>query len=272
MGSLVADDPPPRTSDPVWRAEFAAQCQGDAMAKTRRWAERRVQRLDHLGIDLEGEDAESLVQAALCAILAGTEPWDPSRYPLSGYVYQVVRSRTSKMASRGRPWTMPLDDMDEQAVTETLERDGASSVALPGDQLDAARALAETGALVLELRRLAGDDHDLQRVMSAMADGATTAADIVHATGLSRERYRATKGRLDRLVKRIPPELRAAAGYAPATAAPDARAAALRSRCHRPGVGPRTHGAAGRRSRSHRPPPAAWSEPFGTNIAHDDRD
>lgn len=270
MEPVATPKPAPPTSDPVWRAELAAQCQGDAMTRTRRWAERRVQRLDRLGIDLEGEDAESLVQAALYAILAGTEPWDPSRYSLAGYVYQIVRSRTSKMASRGKPSPTLLDDMDEQAITDALERDGMENAALPGDQLDAGRARAAAAALVHELRRLAGGDHDLQRVMSAMADGATTAADIVHATGLSRERCRATKGRLDRLVKRIPPELRAAAGYAPIGTAPDARTATLRSRCDRLGTGPRTYGEPSRRARSYGPPRAAWSAPLGKNIAHDD--
>jgi hypothetical protein len=259
-----------RTSDPGWRAQFAAQCRDDAMAKTRRWARRRVQWLDRLGMDLDGEDADSLVQAALVAILAGTEPWDPSRYSLAGYVYQIVRSRTSKMVARGRPPATLIDDMDEQAVTEALERDGADGVSPPNDQLDAIRARADAIALVLELRRLAGTDRDLHRVMSALADGATTAADIVHATGLSRERYRATKGRLDRLVKRIPRELRAAAGYEPLTEAPDSLAGASRSHCQRADAGPCSRRTSGRRSRQ--APRVTSSAPLGTSIAPGDRD
>jgi hypothetical protein len=211
-----------------------------------------------------------LEQAALCAILAGTEPWDPSRYSLAGYVYQIVRSRTSKMVARGRPPATLIDDMDEQAVTDALERDGAEGVSPPSDQLDASRARADAIALVLELRRLTGTDRDLHRVMSALADGATTAADIVHATGLSRERYRATKGRLDRLVKRIPLELRAAAGYAPVTEAPDSLAAASPSRCHHPAAGLRARWDTGRRSRH--APRVASSAPLGTTIAPDDCD
>jgi hypothetical protein len=269
-GEIATCEPSSRTSDPGWRAQFAAQCRDDAMEKTRRWARRRVQWLARLGMDLDGEDADSLVQTALCAILAGTEPWEPSRYALAGYVYQIVRSRTSKMVARGRPPATLIDDMDEQAVTEALERDGAEGVSPPSDQLDARRARADAIALVLALRRLAGTDRDLHRVMSALADGATTAADIVHATGLSRERYRAAKGRLDRLVKRIPLELRAAAGYAPVTEAPDSLAAASPSHCQHRALGLRTRRATGRRSRQ--APRGASSAPLGTSIATDDRD
>jgi hypothetical protein len=269
-GEIATCEPSSRTSDPAWRAQFVAQCRDEAMEKTRRWARRRVQWLDRLGVELDGEDADSLVQTALCAILAGTEPWDPSRYPLAGYVYQIVRSRTSKMVARGRPPVTLIDDMDEQAVTEALERDGAEAAAPPSDQLDAIRARADAVALVLELRRLAGTDRDLHRVMTALADGATTAADIVHATGLSRERCRATKGRLDRLVKRTPRELRAAAGYERLTEAPDSLAGASRSHCHHPDAGPCSRRTSGRRSRQ--APRVTSSAPLGTSIAPDDRD
>lgn len=200
------------------------------MARTRRWTERRVERLDRLGVDLQGEDAESLVQAAFCAILEGEEPWDPERYPLAGYVYQVVRSRTSKMASRGRPSPMALEDLDEQQISEALERDGAEGEALPSDQLDRARARDEAATLVLELRRLCAGDPDVQRVIDALSDGAASAADIAYAAGFSRERYRAARGRLDRLIKRIPSEGLAATESRPAAMTHTRRSPARRCR------------------------------------------
>ena len=81
------------------------------MATTRRWTERRVRRLASSSLDLDGEDADSLIQSALCAVLAGYEPWDPARYTLGRYVFQIMCVRLWRMTGpRGRVGAVPFDD------------------------------------------------------------------------------------------------------------------------------------------------------------------
>jgi hypothetical protein len=245
--------------DPVWRARFAAQCDDDAMATTRAWTARRMRRLASSGLDLEGEDADSLVQAALCAVLAGDEPWDPARYTLGGYVFQIVRARLWRMTGpRGRVAAVRFDDLDHDAASEACERGQSAAVPSPEDAIDASRAAAADRAVVDELRRLAADDPDVQRTMNALADGARTPAEIVGETGLTRRCYRAARARLDRLAKRLPSDLCAQAGHrvplagaeTPPTSAPaacgrrpTARPAAHRVRRARPPRAGRAHGA-----------------------------
>jgi hypothetical protein len=224
--------------DPVWRAQFAAQCQDAAMATTRAWTERRMRRLAGSGMDLDGEDADSLIQAALCAVLAGEEPWDPARYTLGGYVFQIVRARLWRMTGpRGRVAPLDFDDLDDDTASEACERGQGATVASPEDALDAGRNAAANLAVVDELHRLAADDRDVLRVMSALADGARTPAEIVRDTGLSRQSYRAARGRLDRLARRLPSDLCAQAGRAgpPAGAEVPTAPAPAACRWHRMG-------------------------------------
>lgn len=203
----------PGGADPVWRAHFAAQCDDAAMATTRAWTARRMRRLASSGLDLDGEDADSLVQAALCAVLAGDEPWDPARYTLGGYVFQIVRARLWRMTGpRGRVAAVHFDNLDDNTASEACERGRSVAVASPEDALDASRAAAADRALVDELRRLAADDPDVQRAINALADGARTPAEIVGDTGLTRRGYRAARARLDRLAKRLPSDLCTRAG------------------------------------------------------------
>jgi hypothetical protein len=226
-----ASEAPPRVPlPPAVRAVFDEQCHDDAIARTRLWAEKRVQWLFSIGVDLEGEDAGSLIQAALCDVLAGVEPWDPTRFSLGRYVFQIIRARTSKMATRGRPVPIALDDLDERTVDEALERDWTDGVAAADSLLDACRASEGTHRLLAMLRKLAVGDRDVQHVMRALAQG-SSGADLLHATGLTRGRYLAARRRLDRLAKRIPVALRAEAGFGPVPATPERAFGEARARC-----------------------------------------
>jgi hypothetical protein len=241
-GSAEERATPGGPDDPVWRAHFAAQCHDAAMTTTRAWTERRMRRLASSGLDLDGEDADSLVQSALCAVLAGDEPWDPARYTLGGYVFQIVRARLWRMTGpRGRVAAVRFDDLDDDTASEACGRGRSEAGASPEDALDASRAAAANRAMVDELRRLAADDPDVERAMNALADGARTPAEIVGDTGLTRRCYRAARARLDRLAKRLPSDLCARAGRRappagaelPTTPAP---AACGRRRTGRPAV------------------------------------
>jgi hypothetical protein len=255
LATRPAEQPatPGGPEDPVWRAHFAAQCDDSVMATTRAWTERRMRRLASSGLDLDGEDAGSLVQAALCAVLAGHEPWDPARYPLGGYVFQIVRARLWRMTGpRGRVAAVPFDDLDDDTASEACERGRSVAAASPEDALDASRAAAADRALVDELRRLAGDDPDVQRAMNALADGARTPAEIVADTGLTRRSYRAARARLDRLAKRLPSDLCVRAGRRAAPAGAELPTAPAPAVCGRRRTGsPVVH-----RVRRARPPGA----------------
>jgi hypothetical protein len=221
-------------ADPSWRVQFAAQCNDAARATTRAWAERRMRRLASSGLDLDGEDADSLIQAALCAVLAGDEPWDPARYTLGGYVFQIVRARLWRMTGpRGRAAAVPLDDLDDDTASEACARGRGTAVTSLEDAIDADRARAADRAVVDELRRCAADDRDVQRTIDALAEGARTPAEIMRDTGLSRQRYRAARARLERMAKRLPPDLCARAGRQTAPVGAELSTAPVRAPCDR---------------------------------------
>jgi hypothetical protein len=111
-----------------------------------------------------------------------------------------------------RAAAVPLEDLDDDTASEACARGRGTAVTSLEEAIDADRARAADRAVVDELRRCAADDRDVQRTIDALTEGARTPAETMRDTGLSRQRYRAARARLDRMATRLPPDRCARAG------------------------------------------------------------
>lgn len=206
---------PPTTAGAAenWPAQFREQYDAETRKTLAQFAASRTRWLAQNGIPVDSELAADLLQDAIVSTLSGATRWDPDAVPLVVHLHALTRSRTSKICSRRSVAATSLDGLDEETLCQALERDWTDGPLTPEDQLDQQRRGAAAGELVRALRGLARGDHDVQRLLTALHQGATTAADLLHATRLSRNQLTDAQRRLETLVMRVPADLRRAAGY-----------------------------------------------------------
>ncbi|MBP6627867.1 MAG: hypothetical protein KA297_00460 [Kofleriaceae bacterium] len=174
----------------------------------RQWAKlprRAGRRVDHLY-------ARELVQDALADTWSGTLRWDPARRSLLHHVRNAIRWRAWNDARHARrfqhvPWNTAAND-EASARIEVEVHDATNT------QTDAG-PLILVGLIVTlaaELRRLATGDDEANAILDCWAEGVVERDEVMARTHLSAAQYKAARRRLLYLVKRLPPELREAAG------------------------------------------------------------
>jgi hypothetical protein len=196
-----------------WRDAFQAQCTKELMKIAKRHAERRARKLRQAGGRVDDDYLRSLVQDVLGDTTMGILCWDPCTESLEDHVMDAIATRVHHDVVRARRFPhASIDDADPDTARATLAAADAALLAVH-DASPATVRLSEDS--LGELCEMVTSDEDLQRVLGALAMGATCKDDILFVTGMSDAEYRAARHRLDRLLPRLPRHARPSASLPP---------------------------------------------------------
>ena len=192
---------------PEWMAAFEKQSVA-ALTNVDRYANLRALSVRKLGGVVIGKE---LVLDALGDTLMGTLPWDPARVSLTRHVRDAVGMRVKDQIRRlGRLRHLPMvGDLDSGDGLDLVE--GAASRRVAQDDADAAAQLAvrATAASVMAaMRRLAGDDVIVLRILEAMTAGFFERGEIIEITAMSSAEYDNGRRRMVRLSDQLPEGVR----------------------------------------------------------------
>ena len=192
---------------PEWMAAFEKQSAA-ALTNVDRYANLRALSVRKLGGVVIGKE---LVLDALGDTLMGTLPWDPARVSLTRHVRDAVGMRVKDQIRRlGRLRHLPMvGDLDSGDGLDLVE--GAASRRVAQDDADAAAQLAmrATAASVMAaMRRLAGDDVIVLRILEAMTAGFFERGEIIEITAMSSAEYDNGRRRMVRLSDQLPEGVR----------------------------------------------------------------
>lgn len=149
--------------------------------------------------------AEDLVNGIVCDTLAGVLTWDPDRVSLEKHFYDAIKSR-SRHAYRRALKHSSIDRVSKSelerclGVERIVEQPEASL-----QRQDLSRIKEE---VVSAVRALAGPDFEVLLLLEAYEQQIVRPRDLRQFTQLSQPRLRAARKRLDRLVQKLPRELR----------------------------------------------------------------
>lgn len=197
---------PIKWPDPAWFDEFRRQSTPETMARASRYAAAYVADAMNRGIDPDGS-GEDLVSAALVATLEGRARWRPDRVSLLGHICDLARVDVRNWHRRGRR-SVPIHEVHEdhadRTTIETALTDERGAPSLERDTM-----LRQSARQVeAQLWRMAAGDEPLLRLLNALAEGATTPAEIQEITGLDDDALANARRRLLRLVQKLPTDLR----------------------------------------------------------------
>lgn len=188
---------PPFVPEEAWIDAFDAQCTADMLKRLQRFAASWARILAGESAGNAAYYAEELVQDALRDTMEGVLRWDPRNDDLEPYLIDVIRLRARRERKRAeRHQHVSLDEL-------TLD-DSLSSPELIDDADTTITAMTRTMA---KLRALSADDSLAQRFLDAVAQEATTRAEVMRVSGLTSSQYHNTRRRLARLITQLEPDL-----------------------------------------------------------------
>jgi hypothetical protein len=185
-----------------WRQAFQMQCTEKLLKRVGRFAERRARKLRLVGGTVDDYYVRELVQDVLADTALGVLHWDPCAERLEDHVTDAIATRVHHDVTRAKrfPHTS-IDGADSEASQAIMAAVEASLL----DEQEAPTATIRFAEDSFgELRELAAADPDLQRLLDALAAGATCKDDVLFVTGMSELEYRAARNRLDRLARALP--------------------------------------------------------------------
>jgi hypothetical protein len=185
-----------------WIDALTVQCIPAMFKRLQRYAARRMRGIDKIGYTADEYAAEELVQDALHDTATGVLRWDPTARSLEQHLLDVLHARTKRL--RRQAERFPLTSLDgERRGGELAPRDEVDAALL--EQALRAETAMHAATVMAELRRLAGDDDLLLRMLDAFDLGAVTRDDVIHAARFSPIEYHNARRRLDRLVAQLRP-------------------------------------------------------------------
>ncbi len=167
-----------------------------------RYAERRGRMVEHVQkLDPEAYGLE-LVQDIIDDTLEGTIVWDPKRVTLLKHVRDAIKSRSRhdyRRACRRRHISLAglgVQQLEHQIASAHRETD-----------VEQAERRHYASAVIDRIRACASGDIEVERILSAIEQGAEVRAEILHIAGLTKLQYDAARKRLDRLIETLPSQL-----------------------------------------------------------------
>jgi len=179
-----------------------------------RFAERRAALVRKAGwpVPTPKDYAKELVHDAYVAVWSGLRAWDPLRMPLASRLCWLIMDRTWReivQAKRRREevnFDLAAND-PKIGIEAALARDSAGSVRDDAQM----EIVALFRRVVLALLDLARKDEQARAVLRCWAQGFLEPDDICALTQMTTAVFLATRKRILRLSKRLPPELYEAA-------------------------------------------------------------
>jgi hypothetical protein len=180
-------------------AEFERQLTEELLHRLSAFAARRLRGYGG-GNCADMERARDLVMSAATDTVLGRVRWNPERRDLKKHLQNVIGRRMWlewKWARRFPHESIDASSDDEHsAILNDMERALAERLPDPDATANAAEALDE-------LERRALNDPELAAYIEARADG-LDGVDLLQATGLSPQRIRSVRRRLDEVGKQLP--------------------------------------------------------------------
>jgi hypothetical protein len=182
-----------------WIEAFDQQNTDDLRKRLQRFARSRARVVARAGGRADELYVAELVHDALTDTLLGVLAWDPAVVTLEAHVFGAVRCRTKNDRIRARRFRhQSIDAADAAGVMSEVESTLAASQQAPSPE-----SLAFSAEVIAQLRDLAGNDRDLQRIADAIAQGATTPREIMSVGKLSEKTWRKARLRLARVVEQL---------------------------------------------------------------------
>jgi hypothetical protein len=186
-----------------WIEALAAQCTDAMRLHAKRYAARRLRGIGKLGVHVDDYAARELVQDALGDTLAGVVSWDPAAKSLQQHIEDTIQFRTRNARERAKKFRRQGVDV----FGASSEQRAARAEVEGSMRLDHEDATAEScmfaSEVLHQLRTLAANDLPVLRYLDAIARGARSREDIMHAAQLNAKAYRNVRGRLRRLAEQL---------------------------------------------------------------------
>ena len=161
------------------------------------------------GYPVASDEPSILVADAIVDTVTGVVIWD-RRYSLSYHLRSVIRTRTSNHIKRARRCVhVPLESVGERDELVAQESVGGDqSPARPDAVLESLQVVRE---LCGEVRARSISDPPLTMLLDAYTAGCDKPREIMKLTGMTRAEFVNVRRRLDRMLAKVPSELRRAA-------------------------------------------------------------
>lgn len=189
--------------DETWIDAFQSQATHEMRMRAKRFARSRSRFVARAGGHVDDYYISALVQDVLSDTLFGVLAWDPEVISLEGHVFAAIRSRTHHDCVRAARFKhRSVDVFDSRAEASPVMT--ALEVSLSFDQVaPSAASLAFSDEVIAQVRELAREDGVVQRMLDAIAEGATEKREIMYLAKMSPKTYHKAHIRLGRHVEKL---------------------------------------------------------------------
>jgi hypothetical protein len=184
-----------------WIDAFESQATDALRKAAKRFARSRARFVALAGARVDDYYVSSLVQDVLTDTLFGVLTWEPASKTLENHVFDAIRSRTFHDRARATKLRhQSIDAFDDGSDTSAVMAELESSLELE-QQRSRPEAHRFSTEVLAQLRKLAGDDRDVLRLIDAVEHGAVEPKDIMHVAGMSKKTYHKARMRLGRITQ-----------------------------------------------------------------------
>jgi len=190
----------------LWRTQFDKQLTDNLVERVLKQTSsliRQVQRdtpwRDQLGPD-------DRLNNILMKLLDGKLNWDPDRVNLEGFLFWAISREITHEVRHAKDF--PHVSIDDESRNQDRLDEEASEVL--GAQRESKREEPVEpcwSLFVREMRKRAAGDVGILAIVDAYAKRATTRAEVMNLTGMSKRAYHAAYQRMVRVAKKLDPEI-----------------------------------------------------------------
>lgn len=190
----------------LWRTQFDKQLTDNLVERVLKQTSsliRQVQRdtpwRDQLGPD-------DRLNNILMKLLDGKLNWDPDRVNLEGFLFWAISREITHEVRHAKDF--PHVSIDDESRNQDRLDEEASEVL--GAQRESKREEPVEpcwSLFVREMRKRAAGDVGILAIVDAYSKRATTRAEVMNLTGMSKSAYHAAYQRMVRVAKRLDPEI-----------------------------------------------------------------
>lgn len=191
--------PAPFNPSEEWIEAFENQNTDELRKRALRFARARARFVSRAGGRTDELYVSELVHDTLTDTLLGVLTWDPATVSLETHVFGTIRGRTKNDRLRALRFRhQSIDAADAGAVMCEVEATLASAQSAPSPE-----SLTFSAEVLDLLRKLAGDDVEIHRIVDAIEAGASAPREIMSVGKLSEKSWRKARLRMARIVDQL---------------------------------------------------------------------
>jgi len=193
------DEGAPFNPSEDWIEAFENQNTEEMRKRALRFARARARFVSRAGGRTDDLYVSELVHDALTDTLLGVLAWDPTAISLETHVFGTIRFRTKNDRIRALRFRhQSIDAADAGGVMCEVEATLASAQSAPDPE-----SLTFSAEVLAMLRKLAGDDVEIHRIVDAIEAGASAPREIMSVGQLSEKTWRKARLRMARIVDQL---------------------------------------------------------------------